>query len=189
MSETHWQAPGPMLETERLILRPTAMEDFERWRDFLSDEPTARHIGGVQPAPMVWRTMMSMAGAWSLTGVAMFSVIEKSTGQWLGRIGPWRPYGWPGDEVGWSLHRDAHGKGYALEAAVASMDYAVDVLGWTDIIHTIAPDNQASARLAARLGSVNRGAGRLPEPLEDVVVDLWGQTREDWARNRRSFVT
>ena len=33
----------------------------------------------------------------------MFSVIEKDSGRWIGRIGPWQPEGWPGTEVGWSL--------------------------------------------------------------------------------------
>jgi RimJ/RimL family protein N-acetyltransferase len=182
-----WQAPGPTLETERLILRPTAMADFDRWCDFLSDEPTARYIGGVQAPSQVWRTMTTMAGAWTLSGVAMFSVIEKSTGQWIGRIGPWEPHGWPGSEVGWSLHRDAHGKGYALEAAVATMDYAVDVLGWNDIVHSIDPANHASATLAARLGSADRGPGRLPAPFEGATINLWGQTADEWRENRRRF--
>lgn len=182
------RAPGPVLETARLILRPTAMEDFDRWCDFMSDEPTARFIGGVQSPAQVWRSMASVAGAWALTGEAFFSVIEKASGRWIGRIGPWRPHGWPGPEVGWSLHRDAHGKGYALEAAVATTDYAFDVLGWNEVIHTIAPENLASIRLAERLGSGNRGPGRLPAPFQDVAVDVWGQTKAQWAVNRRSFV-
>lgn len=179
---------GPVIETARLILRPTAEEDFERWCDFMSDEPTTRYIGGVQAPSMVWRAMMAMAGAWALTGVSMFSVIEKDSGRWLGRVGPWVPHGWPGNEVGWSLHRDAHGQGYALEASVAAMNYAVDVLGWDDVIHTIDPANAASARLAERLGSVNRGPGRLPAPYEAARIDIWGQTAAEWRENRKRFV-
>ena len=175
---------GPTLETARLILRPTAMEDFDRWCDFQSDAETTRFIGGPQSPAQVWRTMMTVAGAWALTGQSFFSVIEKETGQWMGRIGPWSPHQWPGTEVGWSLHRDAMGKGYALEAAVATMDYAVDVLGWTDIIHTIDPANLASAKIAERLGSTNRGPGRLPVPFETARVDVWGQTAEQWRVNR-----
>jgi RimJ/RimL family protein N-acetyltransferase len=60
------------------------------------------------------------------------------------------------------------------------MTYAFDVLGWTDIIHSIHPDNTPSQRLAQRLGSRNRGPGQLPAPYENDPVDLWGQTREDW---------
>ena len=176
---------GPNLETERLILRPTAMEDFPRWAELMADPETARFIGGVQAPAATWRAMMSMAGAWSLTGVAMFSVIEHETGLWLGRIGPWQPLGWPGTEVGWSLHPDAHGKGYAMEAAIASIDYALDVLGWTEVIHCIDPDNVPSQKLAERLGSTNRGPGTLPAPFEAARVDIWGQSRDQWRARRR----
>ncbi|WP_396594729.1 GNAT family N-acetyltransferase [Brevundimonas sp. R86498] len=181
-------ATGPILHTARLILRPPALEDFERWADFQADPETTRFIGGPQAPAQAWRAMMSIAGAWALSGVGFFSVIEKSSGQWIGRIGPWFPHGWPGHEVGWSLHRDAMGKGYALEAAVASLDYAFDVLGWDDVIHAIDPDNAPSQNLARRLGSVNGGPGRLPPPFEDAVVDLWGQTRADWTRNRQRLI-
>ncbi len=37
---------GPVLETDRLILRPTAMEDFPRWAEFQADPETTRFIGG-----------------------------------------------------------------------------------------------------------------------------------------------
>lgn len=178
------QAPGPTIETTRLILRPVSMADFDRWCDFQADPETTRYIGGPQSPAQVWRTMMSVAGAWAMTGESFFSVIEKSTGLWMGRIGPWFPHQWPGTEVGWSLHRDAMGRGYATEAAAAAMDYAVDVLGWTDIIHTIDPANAASVKIAQRLGSTNRGPGRLPPPFASAPVDVWGQTAEEWRRNR-----
>ena len=171
---------GPVLQTERLILRPTALEDFPRWAEMMADPEASRFIGGVQPASTAWRGVMTMAGAWSLTGIAMFSVIERDTGLWLGRIGPWRPEGWPGDEVGWGLHPDAQGKGYALEAATATINYAFDVLGWDDVIHTIDPENVPSQRLAERLGARNRGATRLPPPFAEVTVEAWGQSRADW---------
>ncbi len=169
-----------MIETERLLLRKPQLEDLDRWAELMADEAAARYIGGVQPKPMVWRSMMTIAGSWQLNGYGMFSVIEKATGHWIGRIGPWQPYGWPGTEIGWSLHPDVWGRGYALEAARATMDYAVDTLGWTDIIHSIHPDNAPSQRLAERLGSVNRGPGKLPAPYETDPVDIWGQSSEEW---------
>lgn len=178
---------GPVLETPRLILRPTAMDDFPRWAEMMADPEAARFIGGVQPAATVWRGLMTMAGAWSLTGVAMFSLIDRASGRWMGRIGPWMPEGWPGPEVGWALHPDAQGQGYGVEAAVATMDYAFDVLGWNEVIHSIDPDNRASQRLAERVGAVNRGPGRLPPPFEEIPVDIWGQGRADWRARRASL--
>jgi RimJ/RimL family protein N-acetyltransferase len=178
-------APGPTLETERLILRPPANVDLDGWAEMMADPVAARFIGGVQPRSNAWRFMATMAGAWSINGFSMFSVIEKSSGRWLGRIGPWVPEGWPGTEVGWGLHPSAWGQGYAFEAAVATIDWAVDHLGWTDIIHCIDPENTPSQTLAIRLGSTNRGPGKLPAPHEASKVEIWGQTAVQW-RARRS---
>lgn len=175
----------PVLETERLTLRPVALEDFPRWAEMMADPEAAKFLGGAQPAAVAWRGFMTMAGAWSLTGIAMFSLIERDTGLWLGRIGPWRPHGWPGTEVGWGLHPDAQGRGYGVEAATATLDYAFDVLGWTEVIHCIDPDNTPSQRLAERLGSRNLGPTRMPPPYDTLPVDRWGQSRDDWRARAR----
>jgi RimJ/RimL family protein N-acetyltransferase len=175
---------GPVLETPRLLLRPPVAEDFEGWAAMMADE-ASRFIGGPQPRAVAWRGFMSVAGAWAMSGHGMFSVIEKGSGRWIGRVGPWVPEGWPGTEVGWGLTKDAYGQGYATEAAVATIDWAFDALGWTDVIHCIDPANVASQRVAERLGSTNRGPGKLPPPFDDQPIDLWGQTRDAWrARSR-----
>jgi RimJ/RimL family protein N-acetyltransferase len=176
--------PDAHLETGRLILRPTAPEDFEGWAAFMADEESARHLGGVQPRSVAWRGFLSMAGAWAMQGFAMFSVIEKSSGRWIGRLGPWMPEGWPGTEVGWGIVRDACGKGYATEGAIAAIDWAFANLGWTEVIHTIAPENTASQIVAQKLGSKNLRPGSLPAPYEHVRIDIWGQSREEWLARR-----
>jgi RimJ/RimL family protein N-acetyltransferase len=99
-------------------------------------------------------------------------------------LGPWRPEGWPGTEVGWGLVRDAWGKGYATEGAAAAIDWAFDTLGWTEVIHTIEPANAPSIAVALRLGSQRVGEGRLPPPM-NVDVDLYGQTRQQWRARRK----
>jgi RimJ/RimL family protein N-acetyltransferase len=172
----------PDLETPRLLLRIPSLDDLDRWAEMMADVEAARHIGGVAPKTAVWRMIMQMNGAWTLTGVSMFSVVEKETNRWIGRVGPWQPYGWPGPEVGWGLHPDAWGKGYALEAASAAMDYAFDVLGWTNVVHCISPENARSAALARRLGSRILGQAHMPAPFDHEVVDLWGQARDEWRR-------
>lgn len=178
---------GPTLETARLILRPPVRGDFDGFCAFTADSRTMKHLGGVQSPAVTWRVMTSVAGAWHLDGFHMFSVIEKASGAWIGRIGPLHPWQWPGREVGWGLISDWWGRGYAVEAAVACMDHVFDALGWDEVIHTIAPDNLPSQKVAVALGSVNRGPGQLPDPYAAEAVDIWGQTRADWARNRRRF--
>lgn len=171
---------GPIIETERLLLRVPQSEDLDGWAELMGDEESARFIGGVQPRTGSWRGLAAMAGSWALHGYGMFSVIEKGSGRWIGRLGPWRPEGWPGNEVGWGIVRSAWGKGYATEGAAAAMDWAVDRLGWNEIIHCIDSDNIASARVAERLGSVKRGRARLPAPFEHIECDIWGQSAAEW---------
>jgi RimJ/RimL family protein N-acetyltransferase len=184
-------APAPerhTLHTPRLLLRPPDIADFEPWAAMMADIEAARFIGGVQAPSVVWRGIAAMRGSFELVGYGMFSVIEKASGRWIGRIGPWRPHGWPGAEVGWGLSRDAWGKGYALEAAIACMDHAVDALGWGDIIHTIDPANAPSIRLAQKLGSTLRGPVRMPPPFEASNAEAWGQTAEEWRNRRRQAI-
>ena len=188
MTRTPLTSPlGPSLETARLILRPPVREDFDGFCTFTGDAETMKYLGGVQSPALTWRIMNTVAGAWALEGFHMFSVIEKASGHWIGRIGALNPWQWPGREVGWGLISAYWGRGYAREAAVASMNYVFDVLGWDDVIHTIAPDNLASAAVAKSLGSGNRGPGALPDPYAAEKVDIWGQTREAWRVNRLKF--
>jgi RimJ/RimL family protein N-acetyltransferase len=178
------RATSPLLHTARLLLRPLCIEDFEPWAQMMSDDEAARFIGGRQVRALAWRGFMTMAGAWHLQGFAMLSVIERTTGRWVGRLGPWQPDGWPGPEIGWAIIRDCWGRGYATEGAAAAMDWVFDALGWQEVIHTIAPDNIASQVVARKLGSSNRGPGMLPAPFEGTRVDIWGQTRAQWQQRR-----
>lgn len=175
---------SPRIETARLILRLPATTDFDGYAELHADEEAARHIGGALPRGAAWRKFLQMPGAWMVQGFAMFSVLDKASGQWLGQCGPWYPEGWPGTEVGWAFLRSAWGKGFAREAAIATIDWAFANLGWTEVIHSISPENAPSQALARRLGSRLLRQSSLPEPYADHIVDVWGQTREEWLARR-----
>lgn len=175
---------GPTLETERLLLRPPKAEDFDGFAEMQGDADAARFIGGNVTRAEAWRRFLWSPGAWWVQGFGMFGVVEKASGLWMGQIGPWKPEGWPGNEVGYAFHRRAWGKGYATEAGTAAIDWAFANLGWDDIIHCIDPANVASQRVAQRLGSTIKGPGKLPSPFEHVAVDVWGQTRQEWMARR-----
>lgn len=177
-------ALGPTLTTARLVLRPPTQDDFPAFAAMMAQADHVKFIGGAMPEALAWRQLAAITGAWSLRGFSMFSVIERESGCWVGRIGPWMPQGWPGTEVGWGLAPEATGKGYAVEAAIACMDWVVDYLGWADIIHIIDPANKPSEALAARLGSTNLGPTRMPEPLHELQVNAWGQSAQQWRARR-----
>ena len=174
----------PILFTERLMLRVPEAADLDGFAEMSADEESMRYIGGTGARPHAWRLLCALRGAWDIRGYSMFSVVERASGAWVGRLGPWEPEGWPGKEVGWGVHPRFSGRGYAYEATVAAMDYAFDVLGWEKVIHTIDPANTRSIALARRLGSTNLGPTRLPEPFQDAPVDAWGQTAGQW-RSRK----
>jgi RimJ/RimL family protein N-acetyltransferase len=176
---------GPTLETDRLLLRPPRGEDFDAYAEFSADPEAMKFLGGVVPRSIAWRAWSTIAGSWVLNGFSMFSFIEKESGRWVGRGGPWRPEGWPGTEVGWGIARWAQRRGYAKEAASAAVDWAFDALAWSEVIHCIEPHNTASIATAKSLGSdvLRRGVAS-PAPY-DVSWDIYGQSREHW-RARRS---
>ena len=181
-SKSHQQLKSidaPVLETARLILRLPTEEDFEGWAAFSADPETMRYLGGPQSREIAWRVLATMAGCWALRGFGMFSVIERQSGRWIGRVGPWRPEGWPGNEVGWGILREFEGNGYAFEASVAAIDWAFDVLAWESVIHCVPEVNLRSRALAQRLGSTCQRLVVLPPPA-GTEVWVWGQTREQW---------
>ena len=143
------------IETERLILREVDMErDIDTWADMMTSEDTVRYIGGqTKDRMMTWRDMVTVIGHQKVRGYSFMSVEEKATGKWIGRVGPWYPEGWEEPEIGWTLHRDFTGKGYAKEAGKACVDYVFNTLGWTQLIHVIAHGNIASIKTAEAVGS------------------------------------
>jgi RimJ/RimL family protein N-acetyltransferase len=179
--------PNLRIETERLILRMPERGDFDQYAKLQADPDAARHIGGVLTRAAAWRKFLQMPGAWWLQGYAMFTVTEKASGEWLGQAGPWQPEGWPGTEVGWALKRAAWGKGYAREAAIATIDWAFHDLNWTEVIHSIDAENFPSRKLAERLGSRILRRANLPPPYEHMAVDIWGQSRDEWFARRESL--
>ena len=167
-----------------------AYDGIRSWLDRVTDESTGRvgymtrGTGSARPQELMDRFPADKSEA--MTGVGMFSVIEKATGRWVGRLGPWYPEGWPDAEVGWGIVRAHWGKGYASEGAAVAMDYAFDALGWTRVIHCIDPRNDGSVGVARKLGSRKLGRVPMPPPYETVEMDAWGQTREEWRARPRS---
>jgi RimJ/RimL family protein N-acetyltransferase len=185
-SERHFEMTVPLIETDRLILRPPVQLDFDGWAEFHGDAEAMRFLGGPMVRAAAWRSMASVAGMWTLLGFGQFSVIEKATGRWIGRAGPWMPEGWPGAEIGWMFLRSTWGNGFASEAAVAAVDWAFETLGWTKVIHVIHPQNAASQAVARRLGSALLGPVKLPAPFDGAPAEAWGQSRDRWRGRRKS---
>src|SRR3954453_2073995 len=167
------RAEGPVIETERLILRPWRSEDIAQNTAMLSDPGTARFIAAdgkpITTELSGWRNAAVMSGHWALHGFGMFAVEERSGGKYVGRVGPWRPPGWPGFEVGWGIAKELRGKGYAAEAARASVDWAFATFDIDEIVHCIDCENVASQGVARKLGATKARE-----------VELFGHPADVW---------
>jgi RimJ/RimL family protein N-acetyltransferase len=174
----------PVIETEHLVLRPWRAEDVVPNTAMLGDPLAGRFITAngrpITDAFDGWRNAAIMAGHWALYGVGMFVVEERKTGRYAGRVGPWMPPGWPGFEVGWGIAGDFRGKGYAVEAASAAIDWSFSTFEIDRIIHSIDRENTASQAVARRLGASKDGV----TDLFGHVADIWVTTRASWTASR-----
>jgi RimJ/RimL family protein N-acetyltransferase len=155
----------PHIETDRLLLREFRDSDFEAYASMVANADVMRYLADGKPLSRsdAWRQMAIFAGHWSLRGFGVWAVEEKSSGQFVGRIGCFHPEGWPAFEVAYTLARPSWGKGYASEGAAASLRYARETLGRTEIVSVIRPENHGSIRVATKLGAT---------PAE--LVDFYG---------------
>jgi RimJ/RimL family protein N-acetyltransferase len=168
-----------IIETERLILREIdPARDFDSWAHAMADENTVRYLG---TKPMdrakAWRDMAMVMGHWAIRGYGFFSLENKQTGEWVGRVGPWNPVGWPEPEVGWTVAPGHLRRGFAFEAAQASIDYAFNTLGWSRVIHVILEGNEASMSLARKLGSTFVRAQQGLKGITDQKVEIYAQNK------------
>lgn len=141
----------PVISTERLTLRALRPDDFGPLADFYAQD-RSRFVGGPQTREMTWRILAAEIGHWNLRGYGRWAVEETATGALAGVVGLWNPLGWPEPELGWDLMNGFEGRGYATEAAKAARAHAFDDLEWPTLVSLVAVGNEASARVAQRLG-------------------------------------
>ncbi|MEP6637515.1 MAG: GNAT family N-acetyltransferase [Acidobacteriota bacterium] len=167
------------LESKRLLLRQWRESDFAPYAKLCADKDVMRYLGGkALSRAEAWRHMAFLIGHWELRSYGHFAVEEKASGNFIGRLGFLNPEGWPGFEIGWTLAREAWGKGYATEGARVALEYAFADLDRAHVISLIHPDNQASMRVAERLGEKREGVAE----VFDHPVIVFGIDRSAYVR-------
>jgi RimJ/RimL family protein N-acetyltransferase len=173
----------PSLETERLVLRDFRATDVDELFAMADGDEVIAPFMTYNVAPLheaCWRSVALWIGHWALRGYGMWAVEEKASGAFIGRIGLWEPEGWPGTEVGWMLGRAWWGRGYATEAARASLDWGFEQLPVDEVVSLIQPDNAASIAVAEKLGET---FARMV-PFRGGETGKWAISRADWAAQR-----
>ena len=171
----------PKLETERLLLRQFRESDLDAYARITADPETMRYLGGDGPfdRDQAWRSIGYLLGHWEIRGYGLWAAEEKASGALVGRIGLYRPEGWPGLEVGWLVDRARWGEGLATEGARASLAHAFEALAAERVISVILPENAASIRVAEKLGERYTGKRQ----LQGHDVAIYAIERKEWSAN------
>ena len=148
----------PTIVTDRLILRPLSLQDWEAYATSWADPKMTAFIGGTpRDRTTSWAKFSAAAGMWSLIGYGYWSFVDRKTETFLGNGGLARHErglaeleGFP--EAGWAFVPDAWGHGYATEAMAAVLDWADAELTAPETRCIIDPGNTASIRVAEKLG-------------------------------------
>lgn len=89
---------------------------------------------------------------WAERGYGMFAVVEKASDRFVARVGPMITPETGRIEIAWSTLPDVFGKGYATEAAQASIDFTFARAKLDALDCYLRPDNTASRRVAEKVG-------------------------------------
>ena len=145
----------PILRTERLVLRELVKEDALALHQMRSDERVMRHIPrdleqAVEESERVIATIAQNRA--ENTGIT-WGIALKENGMLIGTVGYYRlQLEHHRGEIGYLLHPDHWGQGYAGEAVDAAVDHGFRVLGFHSIEAVTDPENQASNKLLKTQG-------------------------------------
>jgi RimJ/RimL family protein N-acetyltransferase len=180
------------LHTRRLVIRPFAESDVDSLHARRNDPTVARWQNWTLPysrerAEKMVSDVMAMDGPatdeWWMATIAL-----AETGEVIGDLAVNLTWDSRCSEIGYTLAPAHWGKGYAVEAGSAIVEYLFETVGVTRVAGTLHPENIASALVLERLGFLFEGHTRLSYWVGDDNSDDWiyGLTRADWEawRNR-----
>jgi [ribosomal protein S5]-alanine N-acetyltransferase len=132
--------------TERLVLRPAREDDLAAMHDVLS-HPKAMAYWSSAPHESVDQTSDWLASMIAIQPSEGEDFIVELDGKLIGKAGLWR---FP--EIGFILHPDHWGNGYAAEALSLVLDRAFKVHNLPKVDADVDPRNFSSLKLLTRLG-------------------------------------
>jgi len=159
------------IETNRLILRPITIEDAQDLFE-LDSNPKVHIFLGNKPVKTIEESEAIIANVlnqYQNNGVGRLAMIEKSTNQFIGWSGlkyeenlrkEFNYY-----DLGYRLKEQFWGKGYATEAALASLDYGFKDLKLKEIGATADINHIASNTILKKIGMQHSGAFEFEDDL------------------------
>jgi RimJ/RimL family protein N-acetyltransferase len=155
----------PTITTPRLILRPLEPADVEILYRIYLVEGVLQYFPNPAPPPLekVQRFIAGQEKHWAEYGYGNWGILSEGESQIIGWAGLQYVTELDETEVGYLLDRSFWGRGYASEAARASLQFGFENFNFDHIIALVHPDNFGSRRVIEKCGMTH---------MENKV--LWG---------------
>ncbi|MEP6801210.1 MAG: GNAT family N-acetyltransferase [Acidobacteriota bacterium] len=144
-----------VLQTERLVLREVTPDDAPFILELLNDPGWLRYIGdkGVRNLDDARRYILTGPMAmYARHGFGLYVTTLKDGPSAIGLCGIIRRDGLADPDIGFAFLPPYRGRGYAHEAAAATLAYGKQRLRLGRIVAITSPENERSARLLGKLG-------------------------------------
>ena len=153
----------PVIETERLILRPMSVMDAEDMYDYAKRRDVTEYLLW-SPHPSVQYTrdyLRYIEKRYAMGEFYDWAVVEKEGRKMIGTCGFTRfDFSHNSAEIGYVLNPDFHGRGYGTEAASRVLRYGFEELSLHRIEARFMKGNEASLRVMEKLGMTLEGYRR-----------------------------
>jgi RimJ/RimL family protein N-acetyltransferase len=162
-----------VIETERLRLRRLTPADAPFILRLLNDPSFLRYVGDrgirtLEDAEGFIRTVPMTL--YEKYGFGHFLTERKEDGAMLGICGLIKRDALEDVDIGYSLLPEHWSKGYAIEAARATLEYAKTTAGLRRVVAIVSPQNEASLKVLARLGLRFERMVRMPKDDYDIEL-------------------
>jgi RimJ/RimL family protein N-acetyltransferase len=186
--------PAYPIETPRLRLRPFGQDDLEALYEIRSRADVSRYL---YTGPLSREEVRdALAERMRATAIAaegdklVLAVERRDSGALIGDVVlSWLSEQHEQGEIGFVLHPDHQGRGFATEAAVEMLRLGFDELGLHRIIGRCDARNDASARLMESLGMRREAHFRENEVVKGERCDeyVYALLAAEWAAARRAW--
>jgi RimJ/RimL family protein N-acetyltransferase len=184
---------GTVFETERLILRPLAMNDLASVFERTCDPEVMRfhNCGPMSLEDTQAGLEVTIARTEELLPLGVRGVVVKATGRNVGYVSlaPLAQVQGHPTEISYDIVRECWGNGYATEAAARLIEHAFEELLLPEVVAAIHPLNVASARVVEKLGLTVREKIEWPKQGLVELYAIGRDTYEEWCRRSSSATT
>jgi [ribosomal protein S5]-alanine N-acetyltransferase len=161
-----------IIETERLHLRRFTLDDADFFMALVNDSEWIRNIGNRNVHTLdearAYLTKSYLAN-YERNGFGLYLTTLKD-GTPIGMCGLIKRDGLDDVDIGFAFMPAWRGKGYALEAARASLDYGRDVLKKIRVVAIVLPSNTSSVALLKKIGLQFDKMVQMPNDKDELAL-------------------